>query len=333
MSQAAKLAVSIALAALATLHPAGAVPPSGATCIASPSSKDPFAEGKEQAARELAEKQLLWGASNEWGMSKVLNEKAAAKQQRETHLHAVSAIMGFLGRVEGKDHEWAPENVTEAAGILRDLGLDVWEVRSFVGDGKGGKLHNAFLSRVTRLLTGETLMPFPLTEDDEYWRDFITNTLDQRLRYFEDREKAASGYLSGLAGRVQGDVSPFPFLFTYGAKHELSYTQAARLMTEALNAPAAQKGIGAGVQWAWQDSMFIGDRETTTDLTDEGRKVFDALPLNAVFYHPNGRACTKVSLTHSQFLQQIWPSEDKKACLKSIADRTGVFTSSAITLL
>jgi hypothetical protein len=254
-------------------------------------------------------------ASPELSLKKVHNETAAAKQQHELRRHAVEAIMGFLGRVKGEDHEWAPENVTEAAGILRDLGLDIWQVRSFVGEGKGGKLHNAFLHQVTKVLTGGNLTPFPLMENDEQWRDYVHNDLDRQLAYFEDRDKAAMGYLSGLEGRVQGEVSPMPFLYAYDANHggRFSYNLAARLMTESLNTTAAQKGIGAGIRWAWQDRMFVGDRVTTTDLTGDGRMAFDALPVEGIFYHPNGRVCIKDSWTHSKFYSQQWFGEDKKS--------------------
>jgi hypothetical protein len=58
--------------------------------------------------------------------------------------------------------------------------------------------------------------------------------------------------------------------------------------------------------------MFVGDRTTTTDLTDQGRQVLDALPMNAVFYNPNGRVCIKDAVTHAKFFQQNWPTDDQK---------------------
>jgi hypothetical protein len=140
----------------------------------------------------------------------------------------------------------------------------------------------------------------------------VRNSLDRQLAFFEDRKEAATAYLSALQGRVQGEFHLWLFLSVYDVEHsEFSYNQAARLMTESLNAPAAQKGIGAGV-WAWQDRMFVGDRATTTDLTDDGRRAFDALPVGAVFYNPNGRVCLKDSPTHAKFFVQWW-SEDKKS--------------------
>jgi hypothetical protein len=164
------LVAGMAAVALAT-NPAFAVPPSGATCIASPNSKDPYTEGKDNAERDLNDKHPFWSASPDSSLKNVQDETAAAKRKYELHHHAVEAIMGFLARVKGEDYEWTPANVTEAAGIPRDLGLDVWQVRSFVGEGKGGKLHGAFLSQVTKALTGDTLLPFPLTESDDYWHD------------------------------------------------------------------------------------------------------------------------------------------------------------------
>jgi len=315
------LAVGSAAVALAA-HPAFAVPPSGATRIASPTSKDPYTEGKDEAAKALAGKWTLLADPDGAETAKVMAAPQTAKQQRETALHAVTAIEGFLARVKGED--WNSENVTEAAGILRDLGLDVWQVRSFVGDGKGGKYRVPFLAQVTEALSGESFIATPLIDNDKEWDDFVRTALDQRLRYFKDREEAAGGFFAGLGDRASG-ISPQLFLIDYDIKHggQYFYLAAARLMVESLNTPAS-KEPGAS---SWQDNMFVGDRATTTDLTDEGRRVFDALPINAVFYNPNGRACIKDSVTHATFFRQNWRGEDQKGMFGSIAGRTVITTA------
>ena len=42
-------------------------------------------------------------------------------------------------------------------------------------------------------------------------------------------------------------------------------------------------------------------RESNRPRSGRGRGAFDTLPMSAVFYQPNGRACIKVSATHSIF--------------------------------
>jgi hypothetical protein len=128
------------------------------TCSDSPTSKAPYEAGREYGAKALAgQAALLADPNSVAAIGKLHEERNAAERQRETNLHAVSAIGEFLAWIKG---DWTPENVTEAAGILRDLGLDVWQVRSFVGDGKGDKGGNSYrtivLAQVTQALTGET---------------------------------------------------------------------------------------------------------------------------------------------------------------------------------
>jgi hypothetical protein len=226
----------IVAVAITAGQPAAAVPPSGATCIASPTSKDPFTEGKEYAAQSLAGRWREFADPNGAERTKLHDQITAAQKQRETSLHAVSAIAGFLARA--KDDDWTAANVNEAAGILSDLGNDKWQVRSFVGDGKGDKVYHLprFLAEVTKALTGDIW--WGSIDDIDQWREFVTDALDQRVRYFEDREKMAVGYLTGLG--MEG-ISPFLVLSAYEAKHgEYSYLAAARLMTESLNTPASK---------------------------------------------------------------------------------------------
>ena len=224
-------------------------------------------------------------------------------------MHAVSAIGEFLARIKG---DWTPENVTEAAGILRDLGLDVWQVRSFVGDGKGDKGGNTyrtiFLAQVTRAMTGETFLSSSLL-DIANWRDFVQNALNQQVKYAEDRVEAVYSLHEGLGTRGRGiTVNPFLTIF-HAHRNTYSYLAAARAMTDSLNTPAL-KGLNLN---AWRDGSFIGDRATTTQLNDEGRKIFDALSLQAMFYHPNGRLCIKVSTTHANFFAQFWQEKDNSS--------------------
>jgi hypothetical protein len=81
-------------------------------------------------------------------------------------------------------------------------------------------------------------------------------------------------------------------------------------MTEGLNTPASKALDSIN---AWQDGSFIGDRATTTQVSDEGRRAFDALPPHGTsfFFHPNGRLCIKVSPTHSRFFQQFGYEKDR----------------------
>jgi hypothetical protein len=45
-------------------------------------------------------------------------------------------------------------------------------------------------------------------------------------------------------------------------------------------------------------------REGSRPHSGRDRRAFDTLPMSAVFYHPNGRACVKVPATYSIFFQQ-----------------------------
>jgi hypothetical protein len=215
MFKTAVLAASIAAATFAAPAYPGVPGAAGdVTCINSPASKAPFEEGKEYAAKVLAGQWARPLADpNSAEGAKVIAETTAAKSQRETYRHAVNAIDEFLARIKG---DWTPENVTEAASILRDLGLDVWQVRSFVGDGKRGNSYRAaFLREVTKALTGQTFLLsslFPSQLDDPVvWRDFVNNALDQKVQYAEDRSMALEGFYQGLGY----GISPLPFLLGF----------------------------------------------------------------------------------------------------------------------
>jgi len=47
-------------------------------------------------------------------------------------------------------------------------------------------------------------------------------------------------------------------------------------------------------------------RESSRPRSGRVSRAFDTSPMSGVFYHPNGRACIKVSATHSIFFQRYW---------------------------
>ena len=74
--------------------------------------------------------------------------------------------------------------------------------------------------------------------------------------------------------------------------------------------PSVRPSLIRGPPNTMHSGANLSIREEQQTAQQTGSRAFDTLPMAAVFY-PNGRACIKVSATHSIFFQQYWhPGEE-----------------------
>ena len=75
--------------------------------------------------------------------------------------------------------------------------------------------------------------------------------------------------------------------------------------------PSVRPSLISGPPNSMHSGANLSIRQSNRPRSGRGRGTFDTLPMSAVFYHPNGRACITVSATHSIFFHQYWhPGEE-----------------------
>ena len=68
--------------------------------------------------------------------------------------------------------------------------------------------------------------------------------------------------------------------------------------------PSVRPSLISGPPNTMHSGANLSIREGSRPHSGRDRRAFDTLPMSAVFYHPNGRACVKVPATYSIFFQQ-----------------------------